>query len=273
MKTSRSARTPRFFHDGELQAQTTLELSKKASHHLMTVIRMKENERIELFNGDGCNYTAVVVSGGQRTPGKRAQLHIEDCINANTESPLALTLVQALSRGDRMDTCIRQSVELGVTHVQPIYSRHSAKALDDQRTEKKITHWNNIIISACEQSGRATIPTVKYPISLTQWLAIAASERSEANATLSTQRTDFILSPHANNTLAAHLSEQTQQPGTCALIIGPESGFDEDEINEATTTGVQSVQFGHRILRTETAGPACIAVMQSMLGDLKQINL
>ena len=114
MKTSRSARTPRFFHDAELQAHTELQLSKKASHHLMTVMRTKEKEKIELFNGDGNNYSAVVVSGGQRTPGKRTHLQIEECSKANTESPLPLTLVQALSRGDRMDTSIRQSVELGI---------------------------------------------------------------------------------------------------------------------------------------------------------------
>lgn len=271
MKTSRSARTPRFFHDGELNAHTELQLTKKASHHLVTVMRTKENERIELFNGDGYNYTAVVTNSGQRTPGKRTQLNIEERSKAITESPLSLILVQAISRGDRMDTCLRQSVELGVTHVQPVYSRHSAKALDEQRLEKKILHWHNIIISACEQSGRATIPILETPVGLTDWLENAASERAKNNSEPSTQRIDYILSPQADTTLAAHLSTQTQLPSSCALIIGPESGIDQEEIDRATATGVQSVQFGNRILRTETAGPACIAVMQSMLGDLRQV--
>ncbi|MFT4726664.1 MAG: 16S rRNA (uracil1498-N3)-methyltransferase [Granulosicoccus sp.] len=270
-KTSRSARTPRFFHDGELHAHTELELSKKASHHLVTVMRTKEKDCIELFNGDGNNYTAVVTSSGQRTPGKRAQLTIDACIKANTESPLSLIFVQAISRGDRMDACLRQSVELGVTHIQPIYSRHSAKPLDEQRTEKKITHWNNIIISACEQSGRATLPVLEAPVGLTHWLENVASERGMTNSELSSQRIDYILSPHAENTLAAHLSAQTHIPSSCALVIGPESGFDEDEVDAAIATGVQSVQLGNRILRTETAGPACIAVMQAMLGDLRQV--
>lgn len=234
-------------------------------------MRTKENDRIELFNGDGYNYTAIVTSSGQRTPGKRAQLNIEKRIKANTESPVSLILVQAISRGDRMDTCLRQSVELGVTHVQPIYSRHSAKPLDEQRIEKKLTHWHNIIISACEQSGRATIPKLETPDGLKHWLEKAASERAKSNSESSTLRIDYILSPHAANTLAAHLSTQIELPKSCALVIGPESGFDQDEIDSATATGVQSVQFGNRILRTETAGPACIAVMQSMLGDLRQV--
>ncbi|MFT5893895.1 MAG: 16S rRNA (uracil1498-N3)-methyltransferase [bacterium] len=273
MKTSRSARTPRFFHDGELHAHTELQLSKKASHHLVTVMRTKEQDRIELFNGDGYNYAATVTSSGQRTPGKRAQLTIEERNKANTESPLSLILVQAISRGDRMDTCLRQSVELGVTHIQPVYSHHSAKPLDEQRIEKKITHWNNIIISACEQSGRATVPILGTPVGLIHWLENAASERDTISLDPSTQRIDYILSPHADNTLAAHLSTQTRLLSSCALVIGPESGFDADEINCAISTGVQSVQFGNRILRTETAGPACIAVMQSMLGDLRQLRL
>jgi 16S rRNA (uracil1498-N3)-methyltransferase len=271
VKTNRSARTPRFFHEGELHAHSELQLTKKASHHLVTVMRTKENDSIELFNGDGYNYSAVVTSSGQRAPGKRAQLNIEGRDIANTESPLSLILVQAISRGDRMDSCLRQSVELGVTHVQPVYSRHSVKPYDEQRLEKKTTHWNNIIISACEQSGRATVPELGMPLSLTHWLENAASERSEINQNPPAQRTDYILSPHAEYTLAAHLSSQIRLPDSSALIIGPESGFDEDEINGAIVTGVQSVQFGKRILRTETAGPACVAVMQSILGDLRHL--
>lgn len=271
MKTNRSARTPRFFHNGELHAHSELHLSKKASHHLVTVIRAKENQCIELFNGDGYNYSAVLSNTGQRLPGKCAQLTIEERNKANTESPVSLILVQAISRGDRMDTCLRQSVELGATQIQPVYSRHSAKALDEQRLQKKQSHWENIIISACEQCGRATIPALKAAVDLTQWLEQAAVERSKINTDSSTQRIDYILAPNAKTTLGANLSAQTPQPTSCALIIGPESGFDEEEISYAITKGVQSVQFGNRILRTETAGPACMAVMQSMLGDLKQV--
>jgi 16S rRNA (uracil1498-N3)-methyltransferase len=170
-----------------------------------------------------------------------------------------------------MDTCLRQSVELGVTHIQPVYSRHSAKPFDEQRIEKKIAHWNNIIISACEQSGRATVPKLIAPTHLTRWLETADRERTEHNLDLANRRIDYILSPYAVDTLAAHLSAQSQAPDSCALVIGPESGFDKDEVNSATQSGVESVQFGNRILRTETAGPACIAVMQSILGDLKQV--
>ena len=181
MKTSRRARIPRFFYDGELHAHSELPLSKKASHHLVTVMRTKEKDRVELFNGDGYNYAATVTSSGQRTPGKLAHLKIESRLQANTESPLSVILVQAISRGDRMDICLRQSVELGVAQVQPVYSRHSAKPLDELRLEKKMAHWKNIIVSACEHSGRAKIPLLQTPLSLAQWLRKAATERCENN--------------------------------------------------------------------------------------------
>ena len=270
MKTNRSARTPRFFHNEELQANTDLQLSKKASHHLVTVMRTKENDKIELFNGDGYNYEAIVANTGQRVQGKRAELLIKDRVESNTESLLKLILVQAISRGDRMDTSIRQAVELGVSQIQPIYSRHSIKPLDDQRLAKKMEHWQNIIVSACEQSGRTKIPQLAAPQPISAWLQMNSEQRKTTPADSPAARIDYILSPLAEDTLAAHLSAQTQAPGQCALIIGPESGFDEDEINTAITSRVQSVQFGNRILRTETAGPACIAVIQSIWGDLKQ---
>ena len=131
-------------------------------------------------------------------------------------------------------------------------------------------HWQNIVISACEQSGRTTIPELNAAASLNTWIEKSYEQRKSVSEGEPAQRLDYVLSPHAENTLAAHLSAQTQAPQECAIIIGPESGFDEDEINHAVSSGVQSVQFGRRILRTETAGPACIAVMQSLWGDLRE---
>lgn len=263
MKPTRTARTPRFFHEGTIQANSELELSKKASHHLVTVVRTKTDDRIELFNGDGSNYSAVVIDTGQRSPGKRARLQILDCVEATTESSVSITLVQAVSRGDRMDITIRQAVELGVDRILPVYSRHSVKALDEKRTAKKMDHWQNIIISACEQSGRTRIPTLEAPKAF-----ITLFEQTDATPVLeaSTPSISLILAPTAERSLAESI--QLDKVQHCSLYIGPESGFDEDEIHMAVCSGVQAVNFGKRILRTETAGPATIAVVQSLLGDL-----
>jgi len=274
-KTTRAARTARFHHDGELQADTELTLSKAASHHLVTVLRTRQGDVIELFNGDGCHYLATVLDTGQRTPGKRAILQLQEARPANSESPVRITLLQGISRGDRMDTSIRQSVELGVNHVQPLYTRHAAKALDEKRTAKKVEHWQAILISACEQSGRASLATLAEPISLEQWLT-ALSTEPDVNVPAHT----FILDPTADESLVSHLygmKRAAEEPNGSAsdvavhdlgLIIGPESGLDADEVELAIQAGVIPVTIGPRILRTETAGPACISMVQAILGDL-----
>lgn len=277
-KTDRTARVARFHHVGELQANAELTLSKSASHHLVTVLRTRQGDVIELFNGNGFNYRATVLDTGQRTPGKCAQLHVQEAIAALTESPVTITLIQAISRGDRMDTTLRQSVELGVNHVRPVYTRHSAKALDEKRAAKKLEHWHSILVSASEQSGRACLPTLAVPVTLEQTLeALAANEHSA--------QLNCVLDPTASQSLSAQL-RTTSRAETCqkesdapdanryaasiGLIIGPESGLDTDEIELAVKLGAQAVTIGPRILRTETAGPACIALTQAILGDMDQ---
>ena len=275
-KQTRTARTARFHHQGELQANTQLTLSKAASHHLVTVLRTRQGDIIELFNGDGCNYRATVVDTGQRTPGKCAVLQLQDASPADSESPVRITLLQGISRGDRMDTSIRQSVELGVNHVQPLYTRHAAKALDEKRTAKKIEHWQAILVSACEQSGRAQLATLASPVTLEHWL----KNLSAAEGDLLPEQT-FVLDPTASESLVSYLqkthkaAEANTEDASAGrapdigLIIGPESGLDADEIQMAVDAGAIPVTIGPRILRTETAGPACMAIVQAVLGDLK----
>ncbi len=277
-KNERTARLARFHHVGELQANTELTLSKNASHHLVTVLRTRQGDVIELFNGDGFNYRATVLDTGQRTPGKCAQLFVQEATAALTESPVSIMLIQAISRGDRMDTTLRQSVELGVNHVQPVHTRHSARALDEKRAAKKLEHWHSILVSASEQSGRARLPTLAAPVTLEQAL------EAQSGSDQSTQQ-NHVLDPTASQSLAAHLRTmkhrepmRTEQDAlvsshytpSIGLIIGPESGLDADEIEMAVRYGAQAVTIGPRILRTETAGPACIAITQAILGDLDQ---
>ena len=261
LKSERTARIARFYHAEELHTQTELILSKAASHHLVTVLRTRQGDVIELFNGDGYHYRATVTDTGQRAPGRRAVLQVDQRTLASTESPVAITLVQCISRGDRMDTTLRQAVELGVTHLQPVYSRYSARVPDDKRMRKKQEHWHSIVVSACEQSGRAVLPGLATPSTLTQWLA--GKDVPDHS---------FVLSPTANQSLTSHLStlaESEEPVRRIALIIGPESGLDAEEIDLALQAGALPTCIGPRVLRTETAGPACITLAQSILGDLR----
>ena len=277
-QTERTARIARFHHVGDLRGNAELTLSRNASHHLVTVLRTRQGDVIELFNGNGFNYRATVLDTGQRTPGKCAQLFVQEATAALPESPVIITLIQSISRGDRMDSTLRQSVELGVNHVQPVHTRHSAKALDDKRAAKKLEHWHSILVSASEQSGRACLPTLAAPVTLEQ--ALEALSRSGQSS-----QQNYVLDPTAKHSLLAHLrtmnhreAVQTDQgapvsnhyPPSIGLIIGPESGLDADEIELAVRCGAQAVTIGPRILRTETAGPACIAIAQAILGDLGQ---
>jgi 16S rRNA (uracil1498-N3)-methyltransferase len=257
---ARRTRTARFYHADELHSESELTLSKSASHHLITVLRTRKNDILELFNGDGYNYRATVVDTGQRTPAKCALLQVHERCAVLNESPLSITLVQAISRADRMDITLRQAVELGVQHIQPVYSRHSAKPLDEKRAQKKQDHWQSIVISACEQCGRAVLPTLAPAVTLKHWLYSRQTDNEE--------RTDYLLAPTATQSLLSHVSNRVLANTPVGLLIGPESGFDDDEIMDAQNAGTQAVRFGPRILRTETAGPAAITLLQSSLGDL-----
>ena len=256
----RQARTPRFYHSGPIQPETDLTLDKSATHHLITVLRTRANDNVTLFNGDGLDYQATVSATGQRGDGKFAVLTIHKSVQGVPESSLPVTLVQCVSRPERMDICLRQSVELGVSCIQPLYSRHSLKPGDATRAQKKQLHWQSIIISACEQSGRSTLPELMPAMAYPAWLQSKSPDS-----------TRYILSPSATQSLTEHAVQLSKQGAlkAVALIIGPESGLDEDEIDSTILTGAIPVHLGKRILRTETAGPACIAVLQSTLGDMR----
>lgn len=259
MKSERSVRVARFYLQQALDSHSDLTLPKSASHHLVTVLRNKPGDVIDLFNGDGYNYRATIIATGQRTPGKQAQLRIQERTAILAESRIAITLIQAISRGDRMDMTLRQSVELGVTKIQPLYSRHSAKSLDDKRGKKKMEHWHNIIVSACEQSGRAIVPELIAPMLLDEW--IVSQEDGQA--------LNLILSPTAEYSLTEQLLQTKPAPQSIGLMVGPESGFDTHEIETVCSAGVKAARIGPRVLRTETAGPACITLVQSTIGDMR----
>lgn len=257
----RKARVARFYYEGPISSTgTQLEMDKNASHHLGTVLRVSVGDNIILFNGDGNDYLTTVVNTGHRGDGKRCVLQIDRYTPGIPDSPLMTTLIQCVSRPERMDISLRQAVELGVTRIQPVYSRHSVKVIDEKRAAKKQQHWQSIVQSACEQSGRAVLPILCESSNYAEW-AVQSHDADEMY---------FVLSPEAPGSLTQQLHElsDSNQIKKISLIIGPESGLDPDEIHMAVDNGAVPVHMGRRILRTETAGPACLVLLQSILGDL-----
>jgi 16S rRNA (uracil1498-N3)-methyltransferase len=239
----------RFFSTEDLVIGATVKLSENASTHATRALRLNVGDGIHLFNGDGFDYACELIVV------KKSEVIAK--INASqardTESPLNITLLQGISSGDRMDYSIQKAVELGVKQIQPIATERSVVKLSAERSEKRLEHWQNIIISACEQCGRATIPVVLAPKTFANWFA--ANSQSET--------TRILLNPIG----AKCLAELTKPNNEIQLLIGAEGGLTQAEIDLAITHGFQSVILGPRILRTETAGPTAIAAMQALWGD------
>ena len=241
----------RLYHQGELSCHQHVELSPQNSHHLARVLRARVGAPVQLFNGDGKHYDGKLIT----VDNKRCTVQIESDSPCHTESPVQITLLQGLSRNDRMDTCLQKSTELGVTDVVPVICNRSKYKLDARRQQKKMQHWQQIIVSACEQSGRCVVPHLHEPVSLATALqSLDADEK-------------LFLDPGAQTSVAQRLC--AEKASSYSIAIGPESGFDQQEKEHAVQHGFQAVSFGPRTLRTETAGPAAIAVIQALRGDLQ----
>ncbi len=239
---------PRFYSPEKLAPGALIRLSDNAAVHASRALRMKVGDSAVLFNGDGNDYPCEL------TYMSKSEVSVKvKSVSANTcESPLNITLIQAISSGDRMDFTIQKAVELGVTAIQPISSQRSVVKLSGERAEKRREHWQNVVISACEQCGRAFVPEVRPATSLAQWLG--QSETAELR---------IILSPGAPQSL----NELTKPSGDIQLLIGAEGGLTEDEISLATTHNFTPIRLGNRILRTETAALTAISSLQTRWGD------
>lgn len=241
-------RQSRVYTPQALVSMSSVELSAQISHYLARVLRLSEGDAVTLFNGDGRDYCGEV-SEIQRHCVKVNILADHDPAN---ESALKITLVQAVSRGDRMDYCLQKTTELGVTAIQLLISSRVEVRLNEARLQKRLAHWQAVVSAACEQSGRAVVPEVSAPVPFKQWL-----QQSDTNPRL-------MLDPLA----ATKLSSYPLSAAAVSLLVGPEGGLSEVEIQQARQLGVEPVSLGPRVLRTETAGPAAIAVLQAGAGDL-----
>ncbi len=254
-------RISRLYLEGDYQANQTIPLPKEQAHYALTVLRLKNNFAMEAFNGKGFLATGKLLVTSRRS----ADFQIESITQPQTESPLNLTLVQGISKGDRMDYSIQKSVELGVTRIQPILTERCDVKLPPDKFEKRQQQWQAIAINACEQSGRTVVPTIQPIQTYTEWLAQSPPPSSQTLLGL-------VLDPYAQQTLK-HIknpndSENSSPP--IQLLIGPEGGLTEQEVHCATQMGLTSITLGPRILRTETAGPAVIAILQALWGDFSR---
>ena len=211
------------------------------------VLRLNAGDAITLFNGTGNDFDATLQEIGKR----HAECHITAQRQPENESPLAITLVQAISSGERMDFTLQKSVELGVHAIQPIISERCVVRLSGERAEKRVQRWQDIVIAACEQSGRSVVPTVLPIVSFNDYLR---QMPPELHLMMSLRR-------------ATTLRDIAPAPQTLRLMIGPEGGWTPAEEQVALEAGVQTITLGKRVLRTETAAMAAMAAMQVLWGD------
>ncbi len=239
----------RFYSPHKLHIDAIVALSNSVVIHVTKVMRLNVNDKLVLFDGSGFDFECVLTSVQKNA----AQARVLTTLPVNTESPLKITLLQGISSGDRMDYSIQKAVELGVSNIQPITTQRSLIKLSEERAEKRLIHWQNVAISACEQCGRAIIPQILAPQTLANWLA------NNKQAGMSR----ILLNPIG----AKRLAECPKPSNEIQLLIGAEGGLSQPEIDLATSQGFQSVMLGPRILRTETAGPTAIATLQAFWGD------
>ncbi|HEZ4567510.1 TPA: 16S rRNA (uracil(1498)-N(3))-methyltransferase [Neisseria meningitidis] len=238
---------PRFYLPENLSVGQTVALPDNIVRHL-NVLRVRPNENITLFNGKGKAHAAQLTVLEKR----RAEAEILHEDTTDNESPLNITLIQSISSGDRMDFTLQKSVELGVTAIQPVISERCIVRLDGERAAKRLARWQEIVISACEQSGRNTVPPVLPIIGYREALDKMPSES-----------TKLIMSINR----ARKLGDIRQPSGAIVFMVGPEGGWTEQEEQQAFEAGFQAVTLGKRILRTETAPLAALAAMQTLWGD------
>ncbi|MGE4406596.1 16S rRNA (uracil(1498)-N(3))-methyltransferase [Pseudomonas sp.] len=236
-------RLSRFFIDAPL-ALGQHPLPEAAAHYISRVLRLSTGYAVQLFDGSGSEFRGVLTDVGK----KSVVVELQEQLPGQPESPLRIHLGQGLSRGERMDWAIQKATELGVAQITPIVSERCEVRLNDERADKRLAHWRQIAISACEQCGRSVLPVIHAPRTLDEWLGLEAELK-------------LVLHPVAAP-LASHA-----RPQTLAFLIGPEGGLSDAEVERAGAAGFHPARLGPRVLRTETAPVVALSVAQQLWGD------
>lgn len=237
----------RFYTAENLAGQTQVALEGQVVRHMIQVLRMQTGERLHLFNGQDC-YLAQLIEGNKN----RALLKLLAPVTGIPASPLTTHLGQAISKGDKMEWIVQKATELGVTEITPLYTQQGDVRLKGEREQKKQLQWQQIALSACEQSGRNDLPIIHKPQLLEYWLA----ERQE--------EMKLLLHPQGQSGELA-----IKDISSVALLIGPEGGLNEAEAASARQQGFTNLRLGPRVLRTETAPLAALTLVQHWWGDFK----
>jgi 16S rRNA (uracil1498-N3)-methyltransferase len=233
-----------------LHSDTQLVLPRSAASHLVRVLRLQAGAALLIFDGSGQEHHAEIIS----IDGQQVSVRIGDKVISTTESLLHITLVQGVSRGERMDWTLQKATELGASTIAPVITERSVVRLDEQQAIKKQQHWQGVVISACEQSGRSVVPAVQAPLSLRNYLGTRPQDGMR-----------LVLSP----TAPVSLTGLSSLPSKVELLIGPEGGLDGDELLLAEQSGFTPVRLGPRVLCTETAAVVALSVLQALWGDLR----
>ncbi len=237
-------RLSRFFIDAPLSLGQHA-LPEAQAHYISRVLRMSEGAALQLFDGSGVEYLGEVIEAGK----KAVRVELREQMAGMAESPLQVHIGQGLSRGERMDWAIQKATELGVSAITPIVSSRCEVRLKDERTDKRMSHWRQVAISACEQCGRSVLPLIHPPLALEDWLKHSSAELK------------LVLHPVAEP-LTSH-----PKPQSLAFLIGPEGGLSDTEVALAQAAGFHAARLGPRVLRTETAPVVALAVAQQLWGD------
>lgn len=241
-------RSVRIYQPGDYAVGDTLELSHEAGQHVGVVLRMREGDTITLFSGDNREFEATLVSVRKN----RVSVTLLASHEINRESPRAIHLAQAISKGDRMETVVQKAVELGVASITPVITARCAVKLDNERMQKKCAQWQAIAIAACEQSGRNMVPVIHPVISLAEYLKT------------NLPALNFVLYPNAGKSWRDYEFVSTDM----GLLIGPEGGLSPEEITLLFAHHFAPLSLGPRVLRTETAALVALSVLQAVCGDL-----
>lgn len=237
----------RVYVEQEIAVNQSVSLDAGAARHLTTVLRVKPGQPVTLFNGKGGEYRGVVTDCSGKTLITKPVEFIAD----DRESHLQVILGIGLSRGERMDWAVQKATELGVTVIAPLFTERTEVKLNGERADKRRRHWRQVIISACEQSGRNRLPEILPPQPLASWL----SEQSGTHK--------FVLHHRSDQSLSA----EAPADGRTTLLIGPEGGLSEDEVAQAVSCKFRPLTLGPRVMRTETAPVAAISILQMFWGD------
>ena len=240
-------RIPRIHTGQALACGDCVELEPGASQHIARALRLSAGDALVLFNGDGLEYPSQL----EIVERKRVSARVGEHRSGVAESPLTIHLGIAISRGERMDLVIQKATELGVSRITPLFTERTEVRLEGDRAGKKLRHWRQITISACEQCGRNQLPDIDSPSALQDWLGGTHAERK------------YVLHHRADDAPST-----AEKPVSVAMLVGPEGGLSSAEIAAAEQSGYQPLALGPRVLRTETAPLAAIAILQARWGDM-----